>query len=97
MKRPTTIIIAAIATSFFASAQTQAQTQNPHFFEPVFSIKLSQETSVFNQNYVEGNAARGHRDYNAIDRRLSDQSRKVKNRKRIDISNPRKGLFFKLP
>lgn len=96
MKR-STIIIAAIATSFFASAHAQAQTQNPHLFQPVLTLKFAQETSIFNRNYVEENRSQGHRDYNAIDRRLSDQSRKVKTRKRINISTSRKSFFFKRP
>lgn len=86
-----------VASGFILTAQAQAQTQNPHLFQPVYSITLAQETSIFNRNYVEQNNSQGQRDYNAIDRRLSDQSRKVKKRKRIDISNSRKGFFFKRP
>ena len=96
MKR-TALVITAIAASFFASTQTQAQTQNPHLFQPVYTITFAQETSIFNRNYVDESHSQGHREYNAIDRRLSDQSRKIKNRKKINISNPRKGFFFKLP
>ena len=93
MKR-TALVITAIVGSFVASTQSQAQ--NPHFFQPVYTITFAQETSVFNRNYVDESYSKGQRDYNAIDRRLSDQSRKIKNRKRIDISNSRKGFFFKL-
>lgn len=96
MKR-TALVITAIAASIFASTQAQAQTQNPHLFQPFYTITFAQETSVFNRNYVDESHSKGQRDYNAIDRRLSDQSRKVKNRKKIDISNSRKGFFFKLP
>lgn len=91
----TTAVIAISGMSFGVHAQ--AQTQNPHLFQPVYSITLAQDTSIFNRNYVEQSQSQGHRDYNAIDRRLSDQSRKVKNRKRIDISKRKKGFLFKLP
>lgn len=86
-----------VISGFVLTVPSQAQTQNPHLFQPVYSITLSQETSVFNRNYVEKNHSQGHQDYNAIDRRLSDQSRKVKKRKRIDISNPGKRFFLKRP
>lgn len=94
------ILVKATLVALFGislGANAQAQTQNPHLFQPVFSIKFAQETSAFNRGYVEGNHRRGHQTINPIDRRLSDQARTVQKRKKINISNPQKGSFFKRP